>query len=562
MNPKNSKITKKTIYIDAEEEITGVIDKLLASSESIVALVIPKRATVFSSIVNMKLLKRSADQNDKKIVLITSNKSVLPLAGIVGLHVAQNLNSKPYVPAEPSLQPSTKDQPSEESTVEVDNTSKNEDSPVLADEEIDALEVDNSPKEEEKPSKKPFLAFLGIGKDKHGTKLKVPDFNKFRLWLIIGGVALVLLIIFGYWALAIAPRATVTLRGDTSTKDLAFAIKADSAVTEADLDNKVIPAIKKEIKKTESEKVPATGQKDNGNKASGQMTLRNCSKSDGAVNIPAGTGVSSEGLTFITQQPASLKPSIFTGGGSCISETVNISVMAQQAGDRYNVSERSYSVAGFSSVQATGSTMSGGTSQIVKVVSGTDVETAKSKLAEKQVSSVEELKASLGAEGYTALEDTFSPNEGAFVPTPAVGSESADVTVSVQKTYTMIGVKTSDLKKLIEKIAFDSGIDGSKQSILNDGLTEAIFQLGATEGSFTVVNISNKITAGPKLDNEAIKQEIIGKKRGEAEQILSKRPGVKEVRIETSPFWNYSVPKNPDKINLNIQEIPNESSNP
>lgn len=561
MNPKKISTGKKNIYVDADEEITGVIDKVLATKEPIIALVVPKRAAIFLSVVNMKLLKRSADQNDKKLVLITSNQSVLPLAGIAGIHVAQNLNSKPYVPSSPDTFDKKLANDSDADPVEIDNTLPSSDeSPKLGDEEIDALEVDNSPKIIEKPAKKSFKSIFI--KDKHGTKLKVPDFNKFRLVLVAGGAVLLILIFFGYWALAIAPKATVTLRGDNETKDLVFAIKANTAVTEVNLDEKIIPSIKKEIKKNENANVPTTGQKDKGNKASGQVTLKNCSKSDGAVNIPAGTGVSSGGLTFITQAAVSLDPSIFTGGGSCISSSKKVAVIAQQAGDKYNVSERAYTVAGFSSVDGSGSAMSGGTSQIVKVVSPSDVENAKTKLAEKQVGAIEELKAALVAEGYSALADTFATVDGVFVPAPDIDTESSQVTVNVQKTYTMVGVKSADLKQLTEKLAYESGIDKSKQSILNNGLNEAVFQVGAVEGPVTTVNISSKVVAGPQIDKDAIKQEVAGKKRGEAEQILASRPGIKEAHIETSPFWNSKVPKKIQKIDLVIQETPDATTKP
>ena len=69
---------KNTIYIDVDDEITGVIDKVLDSPSKLVALVLPKRASVFQSIVNMKLLKRKADEADKDIVLVTTEESLLP----------------------------------------------------------------------------------------------------------------------------------------------------------------------------------------------------------------------------------------------------------------------------------------------------------------------------------------------------------------------------------------------------------------------------------------------------------------------------------------------------
>src|SRR5690554_5492853 len=92
---------KDTIYIGVDDEITAVIDKLQKSDSKIVALVLPKRAAALQSIVNMKLLKRTADEAGKNPVLITSEKGLLPLAGATGLHVAKNLSSKPEIPAAP-----------------------------------------------------------------------------------------------------------------------------------------------------------------------------------------------------------------------------------------------------------------------------------------------------------------------------------------------------------------------------------------------------------------------------------------------------------------------------
>src|SRR5580693_8910099 len=92
---------KDTIYIDIDDEITGIIDKLRNSKGKVVALVLPKRATVFQSVVNMKLLKRAADAEKKNAVLITSEAGLLPLAGIAGVHVAKTLTSKPEIPLPP-----------------------------------------------------------------------------------------------------------------------------------------------------------------------------------------------------------------------------------------------------------------------------------------------------------------------------------------------------------------------------------------------------------------------------------------------------------------------------
>jgi hypothetical protein len=84
----SSQSGKDVIYIDIDDEITAIIDKVRGSEQRIVALVLPKRANAFQSIVNMKLLKRTADNANKHLVLITNETGLLPLAGAVGIYVA------------------------------------------------------------------------------------------------------------------------------------------------------------------------------------------------------------------------------------------------------------------------------------------------------------------------------------------------------------------------------------------------------------------------------------------------------------------------------------------
>ena len=64
------------------------------------ALVLPKRATVFQILVD-EAAQAVADGSKKRVVLITSENGLLPLAGSVGSYVAKNPQSKPEVPDGP-----------------------------------------------------------------------------------------------------------------------------------------------------------------------------------------------------------------------------------------------------------------------------------------------------------------------------------------------------------------------------------------------------------------------------------------------------------------------------
>lgn len=80
----------ETIYVDSSDEITSVIERLKASHEPIVALVVPKGAVLVQSIVNLKLAKKAAGDAEKDLILVTSDAIGRNLAAQVGIAVANS----------------------------------------------------------------------------------------------------------------------------------------------------------------------------------------------------------------------------------------------------------------------------------------------------------------------------------------------------------------------------------------------------------------------------------------------------------------------------------------
>ena len=62
-------MNKDVIYIEPEDDITDIITKIENSKEKIVALVPPKKAGVFRSVVNIKLVSKVGATAEKTIVL-------------------------------------------------------------------------------------------------------------------------------------------------------------------------------------------------------------------------------------------------------------------------------------------------------------------------------------------------------------------------------------------------------------------------------------------------------------------------------------------------------------
>lgn len=64
----------QTFYIDIDEEITSIIDRLKKAKAEEVVIVIPKRALIIQSLVNLKILRKEAENLGLKIMAVTQDK--------------------------------------------------------------------------------------------------------------------------------------------------------------------------------------------------------------------------------------------------------------------------------------------------------------------------------------------------------------------------------------------------------------------------------------------------------------------------------------------------------
>lgn len=556
---------KDTIYVDIDDEITGIIDKVQASSGKVVALVLPKRAAVFQSIVNMKLLKRAADSGKKNLVLITSEAGLLPLAGAAGIHVAKTLTSKPEIPGSPDMN----DDEEEVDEDEVAELPPEDDEPLdaqksvgqlagtsgaaAAADDVETLTLDNDdelPEDNAKPAAK--KDFKPPKKDK---KLKVPDFDRFRLLMILGGLILILLIFFMIFAIKVLPKATISLKTDAQSIDLSVPLNLATTATKVSTADNTIPAKLAQLQKTYTQQVPTTGQKNNGNKASGQVTITSCNDDGSGVTIPAGTGISANGQTYITQSTVSTEESLFQGK-TCRtfpSTSASVNVLAQSPGSSFNITAgSSMQVAGYSNVNAKSGPISGGTDNIVHSVNQNDITNAKSKIQLASDNDMKKtLKSQLSKDNYYAIEATYSSGTPAISPSADVGTVADTVTVTETVTYTMFGVHKNELRVLVGD-AIKSQIDTSKQSVLDDGIDSASYNIDNLTASGGKITMSGTATAGPDLDTDSIRQNALGKKPAEIKSSLESYPGVQNVDVKLSPFWVSSVPHKSSKVKVEI----------
>jgi hypothetical protein len=549
--------TKDTIYIDIDDEITSIIDKVQGSKHKIIALVLPKRATALQSIVNMRLLKRVGEETEKSIVLITSEANLLSLAGIVGMYVAKTPQSKPAIPAAPKSTMAS-DTLVDDDTPDADvdpHKSVGELAGVSAKSVAlgsiameETIDVDNTDEGVE------AAAIIG-GKAK---RIKIPDFEKFRIKLFLAFFLLIALIVGGILGLVVLPKASIIIKTDNTSLTSTINVTAQVAATAVDTDKSIVPAVSMSSPKTDSVKVTATGQKNEGTPASGTMTAINCT--DTATTVPAGTIFTNNGFSFATAKDVSVPPSNFfsaANGGGCKKDGhADVAVTATTSGGASNLSgNRTYASNFSSTLTGTGSAMSGGTDKLVTIVSQQDVDAAAASLVDKSKdAAVSDTTKLLTAAKLVPFTETIANAAPVVTSSPAVGADSADVTVTSVTTYTMLGVKTDYLDKLV---ALDAGkqIVLAKQPITDYGLNKAVIHLTSKrDANDQSVSLQTVVVAGTKIDPNAIKKQIAGKKRGDVQQIIESNPGVKDVIVNYSPFWVSKVPSKPTKVTIVFQQ--------
>ena len=87
-------MAKQTIYVDQDDEITAVIGKIQQSTNKVIAVVLPANSGVFTSTINLKLIKKVEDTYKKSIVLITNNTHIAVAAGAAGTVVPRGLHAR------------------------------------------------------------------------------------------------------------------------------------------------------------------------------------------------------------------------------------------------------------------------------------------------------------------------------------------------------------------------------------------------------------------------------------------------------------------------------------
>lgn len=565
-------MNKDVIYIEPEDDITDIITKIESSKEKIVALVPPKKAGVFRSVVNIKLIAKAGATAEKNVVLVTTDPSIVKLAAATKIPVTKNLQTAPAIPKAESLaeEETAKEELVEESdgTVEtkedVEELEPSEEEKEEAEEEAEGDEEGTEDKSKGKKAK--------AVKEKAKKELKKTG-NKFIDWVrehkklaIFGCIGIVLLILVLIWALVIAPAATIMVGIRTTANNFSENVTFTTKLEEENAEEGRFYLEEKKIESSEKVEFEATGTKNVGEKASGEVVVYAFFKDKGTVPINAGSTFTISGLSYTSNEGSSLSwdgedsdvcdnrnnASQLVKSGCQISGRIKITAVAP--GTNYNISA---SNTGWSTTASVGvysdKAMSGGTDDLITIVTQADIDKAKASL---EVSNETENKEKLFEEINEKSEDafiiqsSFAQSSSEAKSTPAVGEEVKEgekPTLTATTTASVFVIDKTKVKEFITEKAKLS--DSQKIYEINDPFIENFMK---TDSGYTG-KLKTSYATGPKVTESDIVEIVKGRGLGDAQHSLRDIDGISSVKIDTSFPWVTSIPGDTNKITVILE---------
>ncbi len=575
----------ENIFIESDQEITSIIDRLMQSESQEVNLIIPPGAQLCQSSINLKLLKREADNMNKKVNLILPDQIEGEAAERIGFSVkregdfpvefiAQKEEKKEVkkedlindLVAKLSIEKGGKDDfnypagiypkkiekirentakrmadivESERRKASLKKIETEKAEPIITEEQIPKEKIYTE--EEKKASEQLF-------KKSSSSKWPKVFFAFIILGLIVGGSVVYLAF----------PKSKITISPKTEEIDFNLELKGSTSFSQINESTNEVPLEEIRIEKTEKKEFTATGEEQLNQKAKGLLTVYNEYSSVPQTLVATTRFMSDEGKIFRISENITV-PGAKIEEGKIIPQGIEVEVTADQPGKEYNIGPSNFTIPGFkgSSKYAgfyakSNSSMDGGSQEKVTVVSKEDLEEAEKEFTDQLGNELEESLKEQVPEGREIIKGGFKKEISEVSFNKEEGEQSDKFTGSVTVIVKALVFNQEDLRKIVDfnlnsKISQDRILVNQTQKI--NWPEEAIIDWEEEDASF-VLGVKELI--GYKIDVNKLKEDLAGLGEIEVREYLSHCPEIQKSKITLWPFWVKKIPRQNDKINIEI----------
>jgi hypothetical protein len=599
----------QTIYIDVDEEITSILDRIRQEKVIEIYLVVPKGAMLINSIINLKLLKKESEGMGKNVTIVAPNdkrsRNIIERSGIRVEEYNEQINKSSLktstlnnqVTTENIHQASTKaaEETQQQIKEEADlgSTSffgNNRNNSTLSREiNLSKHQIDEEIGEKETvlkraipltdqsslaPSKQNFENkesnyFNGSSGGNHNTvvssKNKHEQSNHFILrykFLLIGVILLGISLLGGAsWFFANYPKLEIVVYPLKKEINKEVKIIAQDEVDDIDVENKIIPGEYLEMSLEKTMEFEATGSK---------VVDKNASQAEGVVTIYNYFSEKPQPLIKTTRVLSKKDKKLFRLTKSIVVPgmvgeepgKIEVTVQADKPGKDFNIDADSFTIEGFKSkpekykkfkVTST-SSMTGGAksanAQTKNIVTKNDLDTARKKTIESlDDSAIIEIKKRLNS-NQEVIEDSINKEVVSSKSSHLKNSITDKFSYTVVYKVKLIVFNRDDISQIVAKTV--------PEDLKQDYKLDQNFRIELKRGIIDLDKKSLTIYADVSgmtwfdVDKDQLKQAIAGTTGEITKQALNRDAGVDVAELKPSPTWLNKTPKDLNKIKIKI----------
>lgn len=342
-------------------------------------------------------------------------------------------------------------------------------------------------------------------------------------------------------------KAEVTVYVDPKVLENTAQVIADPTVKQPDFDKKVIPAQIVTTTEKTTVKAPATGQKQIGDPAKGQVIVYN--KTNSAYTFSQGTTlVSGSGLKFSLDSSvtvASQSTQLQEGGSVTTYGNASASVTASAIGPDSNLpAATSLTFSGLADTDydaKVDQALSGGTSQTVTVVTSDDQAKLKSSVLDTlKAQAKQDLQSKVTDNDLKVITDALTISDSKYSFSKAAGDQATEFSLDATVSFKGTAYKDSDLKTIVADLIKTNVPAGFKFSLPDTETSAAVSDIKSDGRLFFTASFKAKLI--PQISPDQVKQAIKGKRAEAAIDSLKSMDHVLGADIHLTP--NYPPPLN------------------
>lgn len=546
----------KTIYLNLEDDVAKIVAQLQRHSAQELVLVFPKQSFMFSDSINMRLLKKQVDLLRKKVYVLTMDEKGKMYAQEAGFELK-------FLPKSSRT--------SSVSDIRRASGNRAHFSVAAPVEPIEEDFIEEEPEPIVPPRKvlrkKPAVSTSNIHVPVPAQRVRATDnvyvppskenlkvrpkktYRKYTIGFIAISMIVVLVLV-----LVVLPSATVNVYAKSQIVSRDIDIIADVNANNIDSAKLTIPATAVNETQNISSDFQTLGKREVGSKSQGRIAIYNLTGSP--ITLRAGTTTLTAGSkTYVfnadqnlirsvsgpndTNPPVADIVAVDGGEGSNLPAGTRLEITNQAFGSQ---PERLYA--------KTVSQVIGGSSRFISVVTSDDIKTAQEQLTQKVVDTVnQELK----NDSRMIVNGSYTVSVSSFGTDKPEGTESPTFSASAQVSITGLAINENELKQMVrQRLMLSLGDTKTLQDPSNDKVVYRTKNIDGTNGIMQL-SLNYESVAIPNIDTNNLKNQLAGKSKAEAAELILSNPDIDKTEITVQPAWQSSIPRFTSKIKLELK---------